>query len=153
MLGLAFVASVEPTASGEPGHGALDHPAVSAQSLRGLDAAPGDARSDVPLAEPSTQGGIVVAFVAVEFRWSSEPRPAGASDRRDPPDQRLQGQAVMGVGGRDGDGDGQAGTVDDKMDFRSRLAAVGRIRSGQLPPLRARTLTESTANRDQSNAP
>ncbi|OIJ91753.1 hypothetical protein BIV25_28730 [Streptomyces sp. MUSC 14] len=37
--------------------------------------------------------------------------------------------------------------------FHPFLAAVGRIRSRQLPPLRARTLTESIAHHDQSSSP
>lgn len=38
VFGLAFVASVEPSTAGQPGHGSLHHPAVPAQSVRGLDA-------------------------------------------------------------------------------------------------------------------
>lgn len=40
---LAFVAAVQASAAGEPEHGALNHPAVAAQSLRRLDAFAGDA--------------------------------------------------------------------------------------------------------------
>ena len=65
VFGLALVAAVEPSAAGQPGHGSLDHPAMSAQPLRGLDALAGDARRDVPRAEPSTQVAVVVPLTAV----------------------------------------------------------------------------------------
>jgi hypothetical protein len=38
VLGFALVASVETAAAGEPGHGAFDGPAVTAQPLGGFDA-------------------------------------------------------------------------------------------------------------------
>jgi hypothetical protein len=41
--GYAFIAAVEPSAAGQPGHGSLDHPSITAQPLRGLDALAGDA--------------------------------------------------------------------------------------------------------------
>lgn len=85
----------------------------------------------------------------MELCRAATARTTRAADRRDPHHQQLQGQAVVGVGDRDG----QAGTIDDEMDFDPNLPRSGRIRSGQLPPLRARALTESTANRDQSNPP
>lgn len=46
VVGLAFVAAVQTSASGEPGHGAFDGPAVTAESLRGFDALAGDAVPD-----------------------------------------------------------------------------------------------------------
>jgi hypothetical protein len=33
VFGLALVATVEPSASGQPGHGPLDHPPVTAEPL------------------------------------------------------------------------------------------------------------------------
>lgn len=68
VLGLAFVASVQTPATGQPGHGSLDHPAVAAQSLGGLDALAGNAVADTALAELSAQVIVVVAFVRVQFR-------------------------------------------------------------------------------------
>lgn len=46
----------------------------------------------------------------------------------------------------------QTVAVAGQMDLRSLLAAVGRIRSGQRPPLVARMLTESIAHRHQSSS-
>jgi hypothetical protein len=46
VLGLAFVPPVQASAAGEPSHFALDGPAVTAESLGGLDAFAGDAVGD-----------------------------------------------------------------------------------------------------------
>lgn len=67
VLRLAFVAAVQASAPCQPGHGAFDNPAVSAQSVRGFDAFAGDAGCDAALAEPSSQVVVVVTLVAVEL--------------------------------------------------------------------------------------
>jgi len=46
VVGFAFVAAVQSSAAGEPGHGAFDGPAVTAESLGGLDAFASDAVGD-----------------------------------------------------------------------------------------------------------
>lgn len=43
MLGLAFVAAVQASAAGQPGHGSFDDPAVAAEPDGGLDLLAGDA--------------------------------------------------------------------------------------------------------------
>ena len=96
---------------------------------------------------------VVVSFVAVELVGPSAAGTAAAADRRYRHDQRLQRETVMAVGRGDGDRDRKAGPVGDEMDLRSVLAAIGRIRSGQKPPLTARMLTESMAKRDQFSSP
>jgi hypothetical protein len=48
VLGLALVAAVQTAAAAQPGHRALDHPAVSAQAAGRFDATAGDARHDLP---------------------------------------------------------------------------------------------------------
>jgi hypothetical protein len=52
MLRLAFVAAMQSSAAGQPGHGSLDHPAVSAKSFGGLDTFAGDALADATLSKP-----------------------------------------------------------------------------------------------------
>lgn len=78
---------------------------------------------------------------------------ASEADGRDPAHERFPTEAVVRVGGGDTQGQGQSAPVGDQVDFRSLLAAVGRIRSGQWPPFAARMLMESIAHRDQSNSP
>ncbi|GAA3427418.1 hypothetical protein GCM10018953_46010 [Streptosporangium nondiastaticum] len=92
--------------------------------------------------------GIVVSLVTVKLGGLAAPRSAARADRRDASDQWFDGQAVMGVGGTDRDRDRQTGPLGDEMDFRPALAAIDRIRACQLPPLTARKLTESIAQRD-----
>lgn len=58
VFGLALVAAVETTAAGEPGHGSLDDPAVSAEPFCGLDALACDAVADAALVrvQPAAAG-------------------------------------------------------------------------------------------------
>lgn len=77
MLGLAFVASVESSAAGEPGHGSLDGPSVSSESLGTLDAFTGDAVTDASAGEPLPQVAVVVALVGVKLAGLA-PAPAAA---------------------------------------------------------------------------
>jgi hypothetical protein len=50
VVGFAFVAPVESTAGGKPGHCAFDGPAVATQPLGRLDAFAGDAVGDTAVA-------------------------------------------------------------------------------------------------------
>jgi hypothetical protein len=153
VLGLALVATMQSAASGQPGHGELDLPPVPAQPLRGLHTLAGQAVDDSSFSEPAAQVVVVITLVSVQLGGPAPPRPAARPDRRDPADQGLQGLAVVGVGPRDRHGQGQTGPVGDQVDLRALLAPVDRIRTRQLPPLRARMLTESIAHRDQSTSP
>ena len=109
--------------------------------------------SDPTGGEPSSQVPVVVALVSVELGGLAASTSAAGANGRDALHQWNQGLAVVQVGRRDANRQGQAVAVDDEVDFRSALATVGRIRSRQRPPLRARTLTESIAHRDQSSSP
>lgn len=144
---LAFVAAVEPTAAGEPGHGPLNNPSVAAEPLRGLDPFAGYAVADAPLAEPSAQVVIVVALVGVQLCRAAATGSAGRTNRRDATHERLKALAVVHVGSRDAQRQWESVPVRDQVNFRSQLAAVGRIRSGQWPSFAARRLTESIAHR------
>jgi hypothetical protein len=155
MFGLALVAAVQAPASSEPGDRPLNNPAVSTKTLRGLDALEGNAMTDAPLAKPSAQVVVVVALVGMELGRTSAPRPTPGADGRDPAHQRLQAETVVrvGTGTTQRQRQWQSVPVRDQVDFRSALAAVGRIRSSQWPSFAARTLTESMAHRDQSSSP
>jgi hypothetical protein len=59
----------------------------------------------------------------------------------------------MGVGRRQPHRQRDPGGVDQQVVLGASLAPVDRIRARQLPPRRARTLTESIAARDQSTWP
>jgi hypothetical protein len=103
--------------------------------------------------EPASEVVEVVALVSVQLCGPSTLAATSGTDGRYAADQWDEGLAVMEVGGRDTDRQGQDVSVDDEVDFRSALATVDRIRSRQRPLLRTRTLTESIAHRDQSSFP
>lgn len=96
---------------------------------------------------------VVVALVAMELVRPAAARSAAGPDRRNPTDERLKALTVVGVGRGDSERDRKTVAVNYEMDFGPPLTSVGRIRSRQLPPLSARTLTESIAQRDQSSSP
>lgn len=101
VLGLAFVATVQAAAAGQPGNRPFDHPAVAAQPLGGLDSLACDAVTDASLAEPSTQVVVVVSLVAMELGRSSAARSAPGADGRYPTHERFQAEAVVHVGAGD----------------------------------------------------
>jgi hypothetical protein len=63
VVGLALVTAVQATASVQPGHRPLDHPAVPAQPIGIFGHRGGNARHDLPTAQPASQAVKVVAFV------------------------------------------------------------------------------------------
>ena len=66
-VGVALVADRQPPKAGEPGGRALDHPAVSPEAVRALDAAARDAGCDGPLAAFGPAAAVVVGLVGVEL--------------------------------------------------------------------------------------
>src|SRR4051794_13536826 len=56
----ALVADHRPAQARDPGQGTLDHPAILAEALAALDAAPGDARDDAAPAAGTAAAGVVV---------------------------------------------------------------------------------------------
>lgn len=82
VLSFALVAAVQAAAAGQPGHGALHHPAVAAQPLGGLDALAGDAVVNAALAEPSAQVVVVVSLSRQIYRLPDAPKAYGATITR-----------------------------------------------------------------------
>lgn len=101
LLGLAFVAAVEPPASGRPGHSPLHHPSMPAESRGGLDSSPGDPWGDAAAAKPPPKAVVVASLVGVELAGASASRSAPGADRRNASDQRRQSLAVVEVRARD----------------------------------------------------
>lgn len=66
VVGVVFVAVVDAAVSGQPGHGALDYPSSTTESLGGVDAFEGDADAEVLASQPSPQGRDVVRLVRVK---------------------------------------------------------------------------------------
>jgi hypothetical protein len=110
-----LVADREAPVGQQPGQGAFDLPALSAQPLAGLQPTAGDPRDDAPAAQRPPAGREVVSLVAMQLGWASaRPTrpPSWPDDRRDRVDQLLQQQRVMGVGGREPDGQRDPGGID-----------------------------------------
>lgn len=82
MVGFPFVAAVQTSASGEPGHRAFYGPTVAAEPLRGFDAFAGDTVPDASAGQPSPQVVVVVALVGVKFVGPASPRSSAGADRR-----------------------------------------------------------------------
>lgn len=93
--------------------------------------------------------GEVVALVGVQFGWATSWPARALADRRHGIDQRFQELAVMPVGRRDFQGEGDAIGIDEDVALGARFAAVRRVRPGLLAPLFAGTLALSTAARSQ----
>src|SRR5512142_3350664 len=87
---------------------------------------------DPALAKPAPQVVVVVALVRMELGRPAAAWAVPGPDRRDRPDQRLQGLAVVGVGGGDGDGEGRPARSD-----RTWIFEPGLPRSTGLAPVSA----------------
>jgi hypothetical protein len=149
----SLVADHEPANSQEPGQRPFHHPAVPAQSLAGLDAAPRNARGDATSTQRSPQVGIVVALVGVQLgrAFPRSPRfAAGTDDRGNGVDQGQQLGRIVGIGCGQPHGERNAVAVDDQMVLGTGFAPIGRVGAGRLTPFFARTLMLSTLARLQS---
>ena len=151
-VGAAFIAKAQAAEAAEPGKGALDHPAMPAQPLATLDAAAGDPRRDPALPTRGPTVRRIVPLVRVQLRGPLAGSPQRPLDRLDRVEQRRQGQAIGVVGRAQAGREREALAVDQQMLLRARLAAIGRVRPGNLAPLFAGTSRLSRHARDQSIA-
>ena len=151
-VGSLRVADDKAAEAGEPGEGSLDHPAVPAEALAGVEAASGDAWEDAALVTGLAAARNIVGLVGVQLaRSPAGPTPALA-DRRHRVEHRLQHPAGVDVGRGQGNGQGNAAGIDEKVALAARPAAIGRVRAGALAPLVAGTLAASSEHRRQSIA-
>ncbi|SRR5579883_3284213 len=153
-VGAAFVARRQSAIGAvEPGEIALHNPTVPSKFLPGLDAATRDSRGDAADRAAGSAEDVVVGLVRVKLggtkaRWAS-----ATSDRRDPIEHRLQMIALVGVGGRDVDGERDAIPIDDQVLLGAELSAVRWVRPRRFTPPFARTLDASRLARVQSIRP
>ena len=134
----------------DPGEGPLDHPPVFAEVLAAFDGAPGNARCDAPGAQVTSAAAEVIAFVGVTFGRSLAGSTALLANRMDSVDDIVQGHTVVAIGPGQGKGEEQATPIHHDVVLAARLAAIGRVRAGDVAPLFAATEEESTEARDQS---
>jgi hypothetical protein len=83
----------------QPGNRSLDNPPVAPESVRGLDAAPGDARHDAAKSARETATIEVVALVGVEARGAATRSTSRPVDRRNLLEQVAEQSRVVDVRG------------------------------------------------------
>src|SRR5947209_3506740 len=153
---VAVVAHQQAAVAVQPGEGAFNDPPIAPQFLAGLDAASGNARDDVPLAEQGPVLSGVVTLVGVQLAWSS-PRSAwpvvGLAQGRDGIHQACQQGALIHVGGGGEDHQGCPTALGHQMMLAAGLAPIGRVRAGLSAPPLAGTREASTLARLQSILP
>jgi hypothetical protein len=152
-LGQALVAHFQAAELGQPGEGALRHPAVAAQVLARLDPFARDPRRNPPSAQPGPTARAVRRLVQVQLGRAAAGAPAGLPDRRYRLDQRGTAAPIRDIGRRDFFRERDALPLDQDVVLRARLAAIRRIRPGRGAPFLARTLRLSWLARDQSSRP
>jgi hypothetical protein len=129
----ALVADPQPPPAKQPGDCPLNPPAVAAKPLRGLHAAPGDAGGDPTASQLRAAAWVVVALVGVDGARPAASPASGHADRRDVVHHGPKHGGVVGVGGGEHHGKGQAASVAGQVQLGPLLAAVDRICAGQRP--------------------
>ena len=135
----AVVADEQPFELVEPGEGALDDPAGTAEAGAVLALAAGDLWSDPTLAKVTAVGGVVVAAVGGHaFGPSARPADA-ATHRRHGIDQRDQLRDVVAVAARNSPGERDPARVDQEVVLGAISGSINRARSRRGAPFFACT--------------
>jgi hypothetical protein len=133
-VGPSLVADGKAAELGEPGQRPLHDPPVPAQTLAALDPAPGDAVLDATAGERLTTAAMIVGFVGVQLRGTLARSSPALADWRDGIHDHLQHPAVMHVGARQLQREGDALRIGEDMTLRAELAPVGRVRARRRAP-------------------
>lgn len=152
-ISTSLVANAQPSKASSPGMGALDHPAVLAKAVLGLDSSSGDTRLDTASPTGLTTPGIVIPLVCMHFGWTEPRSTARARNGWNRIEQLFENPRVMDVSRSQHHTERNAVAIDKKMMFRARFAFVGWIRSCFVAPFLAATVAESTEARLQSISP
>lgn len=154
-VGAPLIADAEPAAAKQPGERALNHPPVAPQPLRRVDPSASKARGNAPSPQGATEGRGIVSLVGVEFGGTfarSSWLAPWTDDRGNRVDKGEQLGGVMGVGGREANGERDTIAIHHQVVLGARFASIHRGRSGLLAPFLARTLRLSRLARLQSTA-
>ena len=90
---------------GAPVEGTLDNPAMSPQSLAGLDAVAGGPHTNAPSSQEARTAGDVIRRIGMQRVRSLAPLTTRTQNRWDCIDQVREHDAVMAVGARQADGE------------------------------------------------
>ena len=135
----SFVAHGKSAETMEPRNRALNDPPHDAEATAVGRAAAREDRHDPLREQPIAMRLRIVAAIALEDAGAAARPPAPAADRGKRGDERIQLRDVIDVGGGYLRDEGDAARVGDEVMFRTRLAAIGWVRSSFFPPRTART--------------
>jgi len=122
----------------QPAEGSLDLPPVSPQPLAGFHPASRDARLNATCTARRTAPLEVVPFVCVEFlRSAPGPTAFAVLDAVHGIQRGFELTRVMDVGASQGDGERQAFSIDEQVEFAARFTAVGGVAPGVLTATRS----------------
>ncbi len=127
-IGSALVTDPQAAKRVEDGHALLHHPTMAAEPLGGVDAWPGDARSNATLAQLVAVGPRGVGLVAVQLAGSPPGTALAPAHRGYGIHQRQQLSPIGHVGCRQALRQRVAFAVDEKMVLAARLRAIRWIR-------------------------
>jgi hypothetical protein len=125
----AVVADEQPLEFVQPGEGALDDPAVAAESGAVRDLAAGDLGGDAALAEQPAVLVVVVAAVGGDPAGTLSWPPDLAAYRRHPVEERDQLGDVVAVAAGQRPGERDAGGVDQEVVLGALTPSVDRARA------------------------
>ena len=149
----AFVADRQSTEAVEPSQRALDHPAVTAQALAGVDALAGDTDPDVSPTQGLPTPGNVVGLIGVQLLGPLAPSPVRLLNGRDGIQQIREDDRVVAVGSAVQGNQGHPTAIGQHVPFGAGFATIGGVGTNVVAPLLAGMLAESTAARLQSICP
>ena len=151
-VGTALVADGKAAELVEPGEGALDHPAMASEALRGLDAPASNARGDRAGAAFGTATAMIVRLVSVQLGGALAGSSAPVPHAGDGVEGCGQQRGVVPVGARQRQAERRSPGIDHAMALRARFAAIRRVRAGRASPFLAATAALSSEARLQSNS-
>lgn len=137
----------------EPRERALDDPAGAAEATAVRGVAARQLGADPAGLEIVPMRLRVVGAIALHQPGLPAWRARAAAQRRDPMHQGEELGHIVAMGGRDDRGQRNPPRLGEKVVFRPRLAAIGRVRSSFFPPRSARTEELSTMARARSSWP
>ena len=138
-VGAAFVADEQALEVVQPSEGALDDPAVAAETGAVLGRAPSDHRPDPALPELAAMASGVVGAIGDELPGPATRPTDEAAHVRHAVDEREQLGDVVAVAAREREGERDARLVDDQMMFGAEPSTVNRARARRTAPFFACT--------------
>ena len=146
-------ASAQLAKGSQPCVRALDHPAMTPESVIALDAAPGNTRRDAQLAQVGAATRKVIALVGMQL-VRPPARPAALSSHQwQGIDQLLEDHRIVPIGTGDAEHQRDALAVRDDVALAAKLAPVRWVGAGVLAPRGLATLAPSMQARLKSSLP